>query len=135
MSTLIELLILASQHSSSYGGGLGRYGEGHLLLQIIAITTIWYDILRAYRIVCVGSFSSSIISLQIIIDLFEALALVQYLTTVLLVQSEWLNLPTALLQVLREHLRQKVSIVVLAACGDSNRSWVIFYNFPVLVLQ
>ena len=57
-------------------------------------------ILCVDRDVLVRSFPSSSLCLQIVIDHLDALALVQDLAAVLLVQPEWLNMPIAILQVL-----------------------------------
>ena len=99
MGTLVELLILSRQHPGSDRGCLLRPGR---LLHIAAI--VCYYILCVYRDVLVRSFPSSSLCLQIIIDHLDALTLVQDFAAVLLIQPEWLNLPIAVLHVVRKHL-------------------------------
>ena len=130
MGTLVELLILSSQHPGSDRGCLLRPGR---LLHIGAI--VRYYILCVYRDILVCSFPSSCLCLQIIIDHLDALAFVQDLAAVLFIQPKWLNLPIAVLYVVRKHLRQKIRIVVLAIGGYSDSTWVIFDDFLVLILK
>ena len=58
----------------------------------------------------------------------------EHLAAVLLVQSEWFYMATLLQILLREHLRQKVRVIILATYRHTNGARVIFNDFLVLVL-
>ena len=58
----------------------------------------------------------------------------EHLAAVLLVQPERLYMATLLEILLREHLRQKVRVIILATNRHTNGARVILNDFLVLVL-